>query len=185
MTEDRWARAIARIDEASARDPEGKAVRYGERMSATLARLDPGAGELLRIAVRAQHLERWRIPRSARPEGRAGYLAWRRELAKLHADRAAEILREVGYREDEIARVGELLQKKKLATDPEAQTLEDCACLVFLEHELDAFAEGRDDEQVIAIIGKTWTKMSERARDAALALSLSERAKTLVAHALA
>jgi len=186
MDEQRLARAIARIDEANDADPRERERTYGERMSSALARLAPGASEALHIAVRAQHLERWRIPRDSFPRDRAGYLRWRSELARLHADRAAEILRELAYPEETIARVGSLIQKKRLRTDPEAQALEDCACVVFLEHELDGFAEAQEDEKVVAIIQKTWAKMGEAGRREALRLapSLSARSQDLIGRAL-
>ena len=169
MDEQRLARAIARIDEANDADPRGHERTYGERMSAALARLVPDAGEALRIAVRAQHLERWRIPRDSYPRDRPGYLRWRSELAKLHAERAGEILREVGY------------------TDPESQALEDCACVVFLEHELEAFANEHDDEKIVEIIRKTWAKMGEAGHREALRLAptLSPRSQDLIGRALA
>lgn len=187
MDEQRLARAIARIDEANDADPRGHERTYGERMSAALARLVPDASEPLRIAVRAQHLERWRIPRDSYPRDRPGYLRWRSELAKLHAQRAGEILREVGYGDDDIARVAALIQKKRLRTDPESQALEDCACVVFLEHELEAFAKDHDDEKVVEIIRKTWAKMGEAGHREALRLapSLSARSQELIGRALA
>lgn len=187
MDEQRLARAIARIDEANDADPRGHERTYGERMSAALARLAPDAGEALRIAVRAQHLERWRIPRDRYPRDRAGYLRWRSELARMHAERAGAILREVGYDDEEVARVGALIQKKRLRTDPESQALEDCACVVFLEHELEAFAAEHDDAKVVDIIRKTWAKMGEPGRRDALRLAptLSPRSQELIARALA
>lgn len=180
--------ALARIDALHADDPEivdGRPAElvYAERMSAALAAIEPAPSEALSIAVRAQHLCRWRTPRASYPEGRAGYLRWRAAQAKEHAALAAEVLREVGYDDATIDRVGALIRKKDLR-DPEAQALEDAACLVFLEHHFDAFAVGRDESQLIEILQKTWRKMSERGHRAALALALSDRAKALVARAL-
>jgi hypothetical protein len=48
-------------------------------MSTTLGRISPQASELLRIAVRGQHIERWTSPRKAYVEGRVGYLKWRKD----------------------------------------------------------------------------------------------------------
>jgi hypothetical protein len=188
--EERLARTLAAIDAANAADPEREtdgapaAVRYGERMSTALAQLAPDASEALRIAVRAQHVERWRVPRASYPEGRAGYLSWRRDLGLAHAARAAELARESGYDDATIERVRSIVAKRKRASDPEAQALEDCACLVFLEHHLDAFAARHDEAKVIDVLRKTWAKMSELARDRALALPLSRPARALVAAAL-
>jgi hypothetical protein len=190
----RFRQAIAALDAVHAEDPERTRVgdddvpselAYARRMTETLARLEPEASEALRLAVRAQHLGRFRVPRSSQPDGRAGYLKWRTERARDHAALAREILASVGYEDDTIERVASLVLKKQLASDPEAQCLEDCACLVFLAHGLDAFAAKEPEETVIAILAKTWKKMSARAREQALALPLSERGRALVARALA
>lgn len=190
---ERLERALEAIDALHAEDPvkvevEGERVAaellYAERMSAALAMLDPQPSEALAIAVRAQHLCRWRFPRDRYPEGRAGYHAWRREAARQHALLAAATLRAVGYDESTIARVSSLIEKKGRTIDPEAQTLEDAACLVFLEHELERFAATRQDAQVVEILQKTWRKMSEKARRLALELPLPERSRALVAKAL-
>lgn len=176
--------ALARIDAGNAEDPEGRELLYGERMSAWLERLEPEPSEALRIAVRAQHLGRWRIPRRDYPEGRTGYLTWRNDLAKLHADLAGAIVRDAGYDEETVERVGRIVRKRGLRTDPEAQTLEDVACLVFLEHYFADFARQHDDAKVVAILRKTWGKMSERGRQAALGIELGDRERGLLDRAL-
>ena len=90
----RFDDVIAAIDDANARDPQsveigGRAIPaellYGQRMSDALAAIAPNASELLRIAVRGQHIERWTSPRSGYPVGRAGYLKWRNDLKEYHA----------------------------------------------------------------------------------------------------
>jgi uncharacterized protein DUF4202 len=153
---------------------------YSRRMTRWLERLEPEASEALRLAARAQHLCRWRLPRADYPEGRQGYLRWRRDCAELHAGLAAEILRDVGYDGDTVARVGDLLRKKDLSSDPEALALEDTACLVFLEHELAAFAPKHDEAKLVRILERTWRKMSPRGHAAALALDLPPPARALV-----
>ncbi|MDJ0945976.1 MAG: DUF4202 domain-containing protein [Kiloniellales bacterium] len=186
--------ALSAFDRANAADPnledgsEGpqpKELIYGRRMSACLAQVYPEASAELQLAARAQHLERWRIPRNSYPEGRVGYLTWRRDLKAFHAERAAEILRDLGFEEALIARVGALLRKERLKKDPESQALEDVACLVFLAHHFAAFAEGQDDAKLVEILRKTWRKMSERGHRAALALPLEGRPLHLVQTALA
>lgn len=188
------AAAFAAFDRANAADPnledsaEGpqpKELLYGRRMSSFLAELYPEASMELQLATRAQHLERWRIPRKSYPEGRVGYLTWRRDLKAFHAERAAEILRDLGFDEALIARVGALLRKERLKQDPESQALEDVACLVFLTHHFAAFAEGHDDDKLVDILRKTWRKMSDRGRQAALALPLDGKSLQLVETALA
>lgn len=176
---------LALIDAANASDPAGEAVRYGERMTAALATFEPPASEPLRIAARAQHIERWTIPRASYPEGRIAYLTWRKDLQKLHARRAGEIMAEAGYGADDIARVGSLLRKERLKQDAEAQTLEDVICLVFLEHEAPAFIAKHDDDKVRDILAKTSRKMSARGLEAAGALPMDARLARLLGEALA
>lgn len=183
---DRFARAIARIDAANAEDPRRDAdglpreLVYSRRMTSWLDRLEPDASVALRLAARAQHLCRFRIPRSGYPGGRQAYLRWRRDCAELHARLATEILREVGYDEGTVARVADLLRKKDLAFDPEAMALEDAACLVFLEHELDDFASRQEEDSMVRILERTWRKMSPRGREAALGLDLPASARALI-----
>jgi hypothetical protein len=187
-------RAIAAIDALHAEDPAKlelgselvpSELAYARRMSEALARLEPSPSIALSLAVRAQHLCRWRIARSEFPPGKAGYLRWRREEAKMHAELASKALRAAGIDEPTIERVCDLVRKKDLVKDPETQTLEDAACLVFLEHHLEDFARDRSRDQLVDILQKTWRKMSERGRDAALALELTEPAKALLREALA
>ncbi len=182
--------AYARIDAANAEDPTRVTVDgrlkpaelvYGERMTATLARLYPEASETLKLAVRAQHLRRWTVPRESYPMDRTGYLRWRNDLKRRHAEWAGAILAECGYAPAEIERVGALIRKENLKRDAEAQALEDVAALVFLEHYLDDFAAKHDDAKLAGILAKTLAKMSEKGREAALLLDLSSRIRTLIA----
>jgi hypothetical protein len=181
---DRFALALARIDAANAEDPLGKELLYSQRMSAWLDRIEPGASEALRLAARAQHLRRWTIPRSDFPMDRIGYLKWRTTLYRFHADEAAAILREVGYDEQTVARVGSLIRKEGIKQDAEAQALEDVICLVFLENYFAEFAAQHDEEKVVGILRKTWRKMSERGRGVALGLAMPAEARRLVERAL-
>lgn len=189
----RLQEALERFDAINAGDPRTERVDgegrprelvYGHRMSETLKRFEPDASEPLRLAARAQHLARWEIPRSDFPEGRKGYKKWRVQLMLYHADRAAEVLREVGYPDETVERVATLLRKQGIKRDPEVQTLEDVACLVFLEHYFDDFAEDHDDDKLVDILRKTWRKMSDRGHEAALDLDLDERTARLVERAL-
>ncbi len=181
---DRLARAFALIDAANAHDPAGEAVLYGQRMSAALDRFAPGSPEPLKIAARAQHIERWTIPRASYGEGRIAYLTWRKELQKLHAKRAGEIMAQCGYDKEEIARAGSLLRKERLKLDPDAQTLEDVICLVFLEFEAPAFIAKHDDDKVRDILAKTAKKMSARGLEAAGRVPMVERLQRLLSEAL-
>ena len=193
---DRFRVAIAAMDACNAEDPtmetvEGVAVPaalvYGRRMTGWLVRLAPDASEALRLAVRAQHIGRWKNPRGDYPEGRAGYLRWRADLAGFHADTTAAILAEAGYETDLIARVGDLLRKKGLKRDAEVQTLEDAACLVFLEHQFTDFSRKHAEEKIIDIVEKTLAKMSARGRQEAekLVAKLPPDRQRLIEHAMA
>ena len=169
----RFDDVIAAIDDANACDPKivqiaGRTVPaellYGQRMSDALARMAANASELLRIAVRGQHIERWTSPRTGYPVGRAGYLKWRNDLKEFHARRLDEIMTAAGYGPQDAARVGALVRKERLRSDPEAQTLEDTACIVFLAHYLADFIGKTDEAKLARILAQTWNKMSAQGR---------------------
>ncbi len=191
--DERVQRAIELIDQANLADPtmemdggeeKPKAYLYGLRMSRWLDKLAPDASQALRLAARAQHIERWTVPRHTYPLGRKGYNQWRTGLHKFHAGRAGEIMARVGYDGATIQRTADLLQKKHLKRNAETQMLEDVICLVFLENEFDGFAAKQTEEKIIDILRKTWRKMSETGHQAALGLELSPTAKRLVEKAL-
>jgi hypothetical protein len=191
---ERLAAVIAAIDQANAQDPtmalaagrqEPAELLYGRRMSATLARFAPGASEHLRIAARGQHIERWTVPRRSYPEGRAGYLRWRKDLKERHAGRVGEIMASAGYGSEDIERVRSLVCKERLKTDADAQTIEDVACLVFLEHHLGEFMAKVEQDKLPGILAKTWNKMSPRGHEQALRLALPPQVPTLLEQGLA
>lgn len=203
---DTFQEAIQRFDEANAQDPnlvdaplpEGttdqasehesiaKELLYSQRMSHWLEKIYPEASEALALAARAQHICRWKSPRSDYPEGRQGYRQWRKDLGTFHADTAATILREVGYPQDLIDEVHSLLRKEELKTNPDTQRLEDIACLVFLQYHLEEFVQKYqyDDEKMNRIIRKTWKKMSPEGHQAAALLTLTTDLTALVERAL-
>lgn len=178
----RFARAIARFDAANAEDPHRETVDgrerpkelvYAERLTAMLGRFQPDAGEVLRLATRAQHIQRWKLPRAEYPMDRIGYLTWRKRLHALHAQVAGDILRDVGYDEATIAAVATLIRKEGLKSNADAQALEDVVGLVFLESYLADFVAKHDDYDVAKftdILAKTARKMSARGRAAAVTL---------------
>lgn len=166
---DRLQKALALIDTANAADPKGEAQPYGERMSVELVRLFPDASDVLRIAARGQHVERWLLPRTDYPEGKAGYLEWRREQARRHALRVGGIMAEAGYPAADRERVGVLLRKEGLKRDPEVQALEDVICLVFLRWYFADFSAKHDPTSVLDIVRKTARKMSDAGRARVLA----------------
>lgn len=190
----RFDAAIAAFDAANAEDPnrdEGqpKELLYARRMSAMLERFAPDASEAVRLAVRAQHIQRWKTPRASYPMDRQGYLQWRTGLYKFHAETAGRILGEVGYDAETIGRVQAAVGKKGLKVNAETQLLEDVTDLVFLEHYLAGFAAQHpdyDEAKWIEIIRKTWQKMSKEARDFVLAgkVSLPEALTPLILKAV-
>ncbi|WP_420343967.1 DUF4202 domain-containing protein [Paenirhodobacter sp.] len=168
------ATVFAAIDAANAADPtqeEGApaALLYGRRMSEELARLFPAASEPLQIAARGQHVERWLLPRTDFPEGRIGYLEWRREQGRRHAERLGGMMRAAGYDEAAIAQVGRMLRKEGLKREAEVQALEDVICFVFLRHYFAPFAPTQAPEVLLGIVQKTARKMSAEGRARVLA----------------
>lgn len=185
--------AIQLIDQINTEDPTKEAWKgkdfpkellYSHRMSKKLADFAPDASEELKVAARAQHIARWKIQRSEYPMDRVGYLTWREELKKMHADLTGEILEKAGYSETFISRVKFLIRKKQLKTDAETQTLEDVVCLVFLEHYLEDFVAKHEFEKIKDILRKTWAKMSEQAHKEALKLNFSSQSLAIIQEAL-
>lgn len=191
---DRLQCALNAIDAANARDPNKEAgepaeLVYGRRMSEALAAFAPGASEILQIAVRGQHIERWLTPRPGYPDGKPGYIAWRNAAKRRHAERVGEIMASCGYEDAAIARAAALVRKEQLRSDAEAQSLEDVACLAFLRYYAERFAAKHPEEKVLDILVKTQRKMSPRARAAAPGfglpapvLALYERASRALEH---
>lgn len=187
---DRLQECLNRFDAANAEDPRREAdgtpkeLAYGRRMSAWLERLAPDASEEVRLAVRAQHIRRWEIPRDSYPKGRTAYLKWRRALGVHHADLAGSIMSDCGYAPDTVRRVQAIIRKERFKTDPWAQQLEDVACLVFLEHYFEPFVDEQDPDALIKILRRTWLKMSAAGQRAALKIDYTPRCKDLLESAL-
>ena len=195
MESDRYTTAIRLFDEANSADPnleiidglpQPKELIYGRRMSVCLDSFAPDAPEAVRLAARCQHIRRWEIPRDTYPRDRSGYLRWRTNLRKFHAEVAGEILKAAGYDDDLIGQAQSLLRKENLKTNPDTQTLEDVICLVFLQYYFDDFVgqHEHEPEKIVDIVRKTWVKMSDAGHDAALKLVLTDRSKALVLEAL-
>lgn len=164
---------LAAIEAANAADPnieqgQPAALLYGQRMSAELSRLFPDASEALQIAAHGQHIERWKLKRTEYPEGRAGYLQWRRDQAVHHAERVVEMMTAAGYDADTTKSTGRMLRKEGIKRDPEVQALEDVICFVFLKWYFEPFARKHSAEKVERIVTKTARKMSSQGRARAL-----------------
>ncbi|MFD2529701.1 MULTISPECIES: DUF4202 domain-containing protein [Polaribacter] len=193
MKPTKFETAIALIDKKNAEDPNiytvsgldyPKELLYSQRMSRKLLQFDSNASKALQIAARAQHICRWIIPRNEFPMDRIGYLKWRETLKKMHAKTTVDILQKVGFDEQFINRVEKIILKKMIKKNDESQTIEDVICLVFLDYYFDEFAVKHSDEKVIDILQKTWVKMSDKGREAALQLSFSDKGLNLVKKAI-
>jgi hypothetical protein len=169
--QDRFNKAIALFDAANAQDPnqdEGqpKELLYAQRMTEMIGRYAPDASEVAQLAVRAQHIKRWTVPRGNYPMTKEGYYAWRTGLYKFHADTAGELMQQAGYDEATIEQVKMAVGKRQLKVNPDTQMMEDVTDLVFIEHYMLGFAGQKPDyseEKWLDIIRKTWKKMSDRA----------------------
>ncbi len=188
-----YERARELIDEAHSADPvrtaEGKAAElvYADRMENWIVKLVPEGPAVLRLGARCQHLERWSVPRASYPEGKVGYLMWRRFLYTKQADRAQELLLKAGVSEAEAAEVATWVSKSGLKANAGTQALEDAACLVFLENEIADFAAQHADyprEKFVDIIRKTWKKMSADGQRLALTIQLPPAIAELVGEAV-
>lgn len=185
--------ASAWIDAENAQDPNSelyqsnsypKELLYSNRMYERLMDFYPNASEEIQIASKAQHICRWKMPRESYPMDRVGYLKWREDLKKFHAQTTAEILEKAGYSQEFIDRVSFLIEKKLLKKDAETQLLEDVICLVFLEYYFDAFVQKHDREKMKNIILKTWNKMSENGHQEALKINFSDANLQLIKDSL-
>ncbi|MGB5327675.1 MAG: DUF4202 domain-containing protein [Gammaproteobacteria bacterium] len=175
-----YEKARALIDTANDADPNQvtadgkewpKELLYSERMSDMLERYNPDADDAMKLAIRAQHIERWKSPRNAYPMDRIGYLTWRKDLYKIQANTAADLLLQAGYGEDVTERVRNAVAKKNIKGNPDTQLLEDVTDLVFMEHYMLEFVGKHPDyseEKWVDIIRKTWNKMSPTAHEFAL-----------------
>jgi len=192
--DERYRAAVAAIDAANADDPatvtfEGrvrpKEQLHAELMTAWVRRLDPDADEAQLLAARAHHLRRWALPRDEYPEGRAGYLRWRTELKKRHAAEVGAILAEHGYTAEVVDRVGAIIRKEGLGTDPAVAVHEDALCLVFLQTQLDDVAAKLGPDKTVDVLVKSIAKMTDRGRRAAVELPYTAASRALLDAALA
>jgi hypothetical protein len=180
MTESMYEKAVKLIDAANSEDPNTetadgkewpKELLYSNRMSDMLERFAPGSDDAIKLAIRAQHIQRWKSPRDAYPMTREGYHKWRTDLYKFHADTAGALLEQAGYGQDDIDRVKQMVGKRGIKKNPDTQLLEDVVDLVFIEHYMLEFAGKHpeyDEEKWLDIIRKTWRKMSEKGQQFAL-----------------
>jgi hypothetical protein len=185
----RYADAVAAIDAANASDPTTVKVRgaveplalvHGRLAAEWVERLRADAPESVLLAARAHHLRRWEVPRASYPDGRAGYLLWRRDQKARHAADVAEILDAAGYDDETVARVQALVKREDLGTDPETQLVEDAACLVFVETQLVSTAATLQPGHIVTVLQKTARKMSPDAVALLADVPLSDEARAIL-----
>ena len=174
--------AFAKIDAENAADPHGKELDHAERAVRWIRALRPDASDELLLAARGHHVRRWEIPRSDEPDGRAGYLRWKRRLQQHHAEILGRVLEGSGF---DVARVQAIVKKERLKTDPDVQSLEDALALVFLETQLNELGEKLDDDHMVDVLAKTLRKMTTAGRSAAASLTYDEHGLALVQRAVA
>ncbi|GAX82541.1 hypothetical protein CEUSTIGMA_g9968.t1 [Chlamydomonas eustigma] len=186
------------IDEINGKDPRIIQVQgqdmpyelaYSKWLTDWVLKLTSGQepSEELLIVARGQHVKRWTMPRNSYPDGRAPYLKWREDLKKLHSQTVVELMKEVGYSSESCKKVEAMMLKKSLKTDPDAQTVEDALCLVFLQYQFTDLRLKEPEDKMVDILQKTWKKMGEKGRAAALELApnLCSEELALVQKALA
>lgn len=183
VDQERFDRAIGLFDALNRVDPNlevfagvtyPKALLYAQRMSAMLNHYAPTASEVLQLAARCQHVERWKIMRNTYAMTKAGYNQWRSDLRDLHAQVAAKILDGLGYDQNTINRVCSLLKKENLRTDHETKTLEDVVVMVFIVYYLEDFIQTHKHyelEKHVDILRKSLRKMSIEGMHAILTMT--------------
>lgn len=185
--------ALRRIDEVNAEDPnqdlaeekkEPRELLYSKRLTNWVKKLAPEASDALLIAARAQHIERWLVPRNTYPMTRVGYLKWREDLKKFHAQKTASILEEIGYGSEFIGHVKNLILKKNFPKDPEARILEDALSLVFLEFQFSELAQKTESAKMVDILRKAWKKMTPEAQKIAQTIFYPPNEAALIQKAL-
>lgn len=185
MTQQVFKQTVTLMDTANSEDPNietdesgkefPKELLYSHRMADMIERYKPEADHVMQLAVRGQHIQRWKSPRDAYPMDRKGYHKWRTDLYTFHANITAELMEKAGFDEASQERVKLAVGKKGIKSNPDTQMLEDVASLVFIEHYMLAFAEKHPEyteEKWIDIIKKTWRKMSDDAHTFALSGNL-------------
>jgi len=187
-----YEQARQSIDAAHSADPKRTAAGqpaelvYADRMEAWVGKLVPEPSRHLLLAARCQHLERFLTPRATFPEGKVGYLQWRKSLYQKQAARAHDLVIAAGLPETQADEIARWVSKTDLKKDAGSQALEDAAVLVFLENEIGAFAAQHADyprEKFVDILRKTWRKLSAPAQNLACQLNLSPDIAALIREA--
>jgi len=157
------------IDAINADDPNSlawngesvpRSLLQGQRATVWLPKVADAPSTAVSVAARAHHLARWQIARSSYPEGRAGYLRWRKASKAASAELLVTTLVPLGVATDVVSKTVDLIQRVGLGSDPDAQAVEDVACLVFLETDYVALLERLGKDKSADAVRKTLKKMS-------------------------
>lgn len=190
---DRLQETLLRFDHYNGTDPnlftwQGETcpqeLFLAQKLHEWVQTLNPEASESLVLASRCQHIGRWEITRASHPEGRIGYLTWRKALMRHHAGIAEGIMRDTGYADDEIARVTTIVMKQGIKQDADVQTMENALCLVFLQYQYEAFHPAHG-EKIVDILKKSLLKMDAAGHKWALTLPYSAAGMAYLEQALA
>ena len=190
---DRLQQTLRRFDDYNAADPnafswEGRScpqeLFLALKLHEWVMTLAPDASEPLVLASRCQHIGRWEIARASYPEGRIGYLTWRKALARHHAGIAQDIMKDAGYPQDVCDRVAAILMKQGIKQDPDVQVMENALCLVFLQYQYETFHPAHE-EKIVEILRKSLLKMDDAGHRQALTLPYSAKGLDYIRQALA
>jgi len=190
---DRLQQTLRRFDDYNAADPhlfswEGQTcpqeLFLAQKLHEWVMTLAPDASEALILASRCQHIGRWEITRDSYPEGRIGYLTWRKALARHHAGVAQDIMKQAGYPQDACDRVGAILMKQGIKQDPDVQVMENALCLVFLQYQYEAFHPAHPDK-IVEILRKSLLKMDGAGHQQAMTLPYTSQGMDYLRQALA
>ena len=180
MSNSMFEQVVELIKSANSEDPNQesdgekswpKELLYTHRMAGMLESYAHQADDVMKLAIQAQHIQRWKSPRDAYPMNKKGYHQWRTNLYQFHAETLADLMQTAGYSEVDIERAKQAVGKKALRNNPDTQLLEDVSALVFIEHYMQAFVDKHpeyDEAKWIDIIIRTWNKVSEEGQKFAL-----------------
>lgn len=188
-----FERVLSAIDDYNKKDTkseifEGQSLAseiiYSIKVSRWVKLLNENPSEELLIAARGAHIGRFEIPRENYPTGLKGYYQWKSYLLQYHSEKVAAIMQANSYSQSSIKIVSDIIMRKNIKTNAEAQTLEDAVSLIFLEYQLLPLMAKTTEEKVLNAIVKTWSKMSTLAHAKALKLPLPTNAKEVIEKAL-
>lgn len=183
------AKILDTIDGANRDDPndfEGEplALVQGRLAHGWVSQLEPDASAALQIAARAHHLRRWALSRSGFPEGRDGYLRWRREQKQAQADALTALLADAAVDQTAVERACIIMQKRGLGSDSEVRTYEDAVCLTFIETQFLSTADKLgDDNKMVEVVTKTLRKMTPAGHVAAASIAVDKRSADIIRRA--